>query len=598
MNIRRAAYILLIITAIHPPLISAESDNQSTHGRTLPEIREIDKRFLTQVIRRSIESALRQEEPYEAKYVPPQMPACECQLIVTLRQAGYVRGIGVSKPQRLIPACQEAAHLAAISASVNKVDIDSFLESMRIQVELLGPPVAYAEPVPWTTPGAVDRFVESGVDGVHITLDGEQRWFTPAEMISKSVSLEEAIRTLAKEVSLDPNALGRAKLAKFQTAHWWEVDDHGAVVTLHRGMVLLPEQAVSRAGLSDAIDRLIQYMRYRQRPDGRFAFAYDPATDTYDHGGGTAAQAGAAWALAMAGRMTNSEKTRESADRALDQLLQRIIELPETGASFVAGDNGKNSVGITAQTCLALTESSDIGKYQEKQKTLIKGLLWLQLPTGQQGAAFPPVQITDAGGRLAGQTLLALSAWYEQQPSSELLQAMNCALAFYSRFFKEKKSLAMVPWQVSAFSRMALLTKRRDFQTFAFELADAACALQLHDGNCHYREMWGAFSKEGALTAGSASAAYVSALADAALLARQVGDTQRLDRYTTACRLGTRFVMQLQFRSEECYYVRSLRDTVNGIRSTPSRTRISITSCQHALIALLKAQAFLFPEEQ
>ena len=94
-----------------------------------------------------------------------------------------------------------------------------------------------------------------------------------------------------------------------------------------------------------------------------------------------------------------------------------------------------------------------------------------------------------------------------------------------------------------------------------------------------------------------ATAGYLEGFADALALARWVGDTKRAARYETVVRDAARFVMQLQVRPEEAYYIRSPQDAVGGIRTTPSLNLLRIDHCQHALVGLIKARQVLFPDE-
>ena len=80
------------------------------------------------------------------------------------------------------------------------------------------------------------------------------------------------------------------------------------------------------------------------------------------------------------------------------------------------------------------------------------------------------------------------------------------------------------------------------------------------------------------------------------MLARSKGDAERVRRYELIVRRAARFVMQLQVRSQEVYFVRSPRDAVHGMRGAPALNRLRIDHCQHALIGLIKARQALYPD--
>ena len=153
----------------------------------------------------------------------------------------------------------------------------------------------------------------------------------------------------------------------------------------------------------------------------------------------------------------------------------------------------------------------------------------------------------------------------------------------------------MVPWHTQAFAVAARLSKRRDYADFVFQMSDQVCAHQLTPDNSPWPELHGAITTP-ALEPGATTAAFVEGLADAAALAKQLGDEVRFVRYREACRAGARFILQLQFKPQECYYTRSPRDAIGGVRSTPINPRLPLDNSQHALLALMKTRPLLFPE--
>ena len=80
-------------------------------------------------------------------------------------------------------------------------------------------------------------------------------------------------------------------------------------------------------------------------------------------------------------------------------------------------------------------------------------------------------------------------------------------------------------------------------------------------------------------------------------LARAVGDSPRTRRYETLVREAARFVMQLQVRPKEAYFIRSAQDAIGGVRAAPAVNRLRIDHCQHALLALMKARQTLYPDD-
>ena len=141
---------------------------------------------------------------------------------------------------------------------------------------------------------------------------------------------------------------------------------------------------------------------------------------------------------------------------------------------------------------------------------------------------------------------------------------------------------------------LAQRTKRKDYTEYVFELTDWLAKKQLNAANCRWPQLWGGISGYETGHVGVSTASYLEGLADALSLAKAVGDQEHARRYKRVVRMAARFVMQLQIRPEEAYYIRSPQDAVGGIRATPTLPRLRIDHCQHALIALIKTRQVLY----
>jgi hypothetical protein len=597
MRHKLVAVLALILFA---PLVHADpapSRSKSKKAAKPLFISQTDQRFLTQTVRRALEAMRSGEKAAAPSYLPPTLSGLECQVIVTIRENGAAAGVGISGRSPIVRACLEGAQMAFISAGLDKAKDQSAIARLRIELQALGEPIAYKAEGNWLAPGVLPGFLDPGRDGIRLVLDKDERWFTPAELIAKNVGLEDALRTLAKELSLNPEVLGEAKLSKFSTVHWWEADEHGRIIELHRGMTFVSPQTITPGSVDAAIDSLLRYMVYRQRPNGRFAYSFHPSADMYAEDDDEVAQSGAIWALSVAARLRPNPQAQEALARALEKRLARVVELPTApGAGFVVEPDSRNQLGTTAQLCLALVEGPTPAAYEEIRRKLVAGMLWLQVDTGRFGTAFPPSDILDTQDRYPGQALVALAACYAMSPEGPILESFNKALAYYRPRFESTRSPAMTPWHIQAFARMALLTKKDDFADFALMLADCVCDHQLKPNPDVPGELWGAIVAQ-TLPAGDATTVFVAALADAYDLAKNRGDTARAERYREAIRQGTRFILQLQVRPDECFYIRSPRDAVDGIRSDPLTCTLRIDGVQHAILALLRAKPILFESE-
>jgi hypothetical protein len=265
-------------------------------------------------------------------------------------------------------------------------------------------------------------------------------------------------------------------------------------------------------------------------------------------------------------------------------------------AAFIATEDRQNKLGVTALLSLALAAHPAADPYAATHAKLINGMLSLQRPSGMFITAFPPAEEIGAQDYFPGEALLALAAAYDRKPDAQVLAAFDRAIGFYQPYFRESPSPAFVPWQVQAFALMARHSRRKDYVDFAFELTDWLLTMRLDDSNCPWPELWGGVASYQSGRAGVATASYLEAFADALALARWSGDRPRAAKYEAAVRGAARFVLQLQIRPEEAYFIRSPRDAVGGIRTAPALNLLRIDHGQHALIGLMKARDVLYSE--
>lgn len=561
----------------------------------VPSIAPADQRFLTWAARRALEEKVAIRPPHHLTYRPATLADLNCQMAVTLRLGGFRRGVGVSPRLPVCEAVRQAALAALDDAERHgKVDAATFTR-LRIEMEAIGD-VSPAPTIPSWSSLQSYRSMQRGVHGLVVRFMEAQAALRPSEFIADNTSFQEAVETFAQRANPGGEGVEARFVSWFRTAHWCELTPAGEVIELRRGLVVLPPQAVTRDGLAAAIEGVAEYMIYRQRPSGEFAYQYDPSDDVYRDEVSDVRQAGCAWSLALLARDSGGSAALISADRSLQMLNPRVTKLEGIDdAAFLRATEGSSKLGATALMALALSEHPQAVQHRALRQRLLAAMLWLHTPSGRFITIFPP-SLEETGQDYApGQALLALARVFEEEPRADIAKSFELALPFCRDYFRKTPAPAFAGWQSQAFARMARLTQRREYADFAFEMADWLSAQQLDERNCEWPELHGAIDAYGDGDVGVATASCLEAFTEALLLARVLEDERRAERYESAVRGAARFVLQLQFRREEAFYVRSPRDCVGGVRAAPWDNRIRIEQCAHALRALLRARAVLFP---
>lgn len=563
----------------------------------VPEISEVHRRFLSRVAERTLRDAAMERGRYQPRYVPEALESMEVEAVVRVRQRGYLLYSGQGGPAPVATAVRDAANHAA-----KGLDATDYLDPTRmhdwlLEIEVVGGAVPLPVKGDWTKPSVIEPAVEPGVDGIVIISLRDKYRFCPSELYTNDLPPADALERVAQRAHDASTEVATSRLLRFRSAHWYAEMGNEDVVSLTRGMTVLPPAIVNRAQLDKAIDRLAAYMVYRQLDSGLFTYQYEPGANRYSDDDSIIRQVGASAAICRHARWAGKAASRAAADKAIRHHLQALKPIPQVeNGAYIATDDGAHPLGVTAMFALALAAHDDRDRYADQREQLINGMLWLQRPSGMFITAFPPAQDVEAQHHFPGEALLALASDYEIDPEGRILDAFDRALTYYRDFFTKQREPMFVPWQARAYGIMARVTQRDDYKEFVFEMADWLVAHQLNDENCEFPELWGGIATLVRGRPDVSTAMYLSALCEALRLARSADDKARVERYESAIRAGARFVMQLQVRPEETYFMRSPTDAIGGIRMAPALNLMRISNCQHAMTGLIEARRVLYED--
>jgi hypothetical protein len=615
-------YIVSVFLAWLPggAALAAESPAgpASRPASSAPRLSQDDQTYLVGVIRGTVAASLagREGEVKVPADLPPAVAGLRCPVAVTLRRGGLQLGQGQSDGGRDVAAgCQEAVLAALKDKATRERLTDAGAKQAGVEVELLGP--AEQIPVDLAASRRLTRHFEPGLDGVAIRVGDRRGLIRPSQIIANGFSVSDAIGFVLSRLGLKmadvEKGTQEAVCMRFRTLHFWQPLPGAAVVQLDRGCVVLGPGSVAVQPLDRAIREASIYLRERQRSDGLLNYAYLPWDDRMEPNGPVIAQAGAIWGLAFQGARMGDEASVQAAVRGVQALVRGLCQpagwnpraaseaagagKPQSRpapSAYLSSPDQADRIGATALLLLAVDEIQPAKTYRSLREQLTAGLAGRQLPTGMFQTNFVTTQAVAPQDTDPGQALLALARTYQLDRVPSALTVISNSCDHYRKQFSVSPAPGMVPWLASAYAQIALITGERRYTDFAFEMIDWLERFQLTAETSPSPLMIGGIDPLGFGAAGVSTAEYMAAVADTLQLARKVGDEARSARYERMLRAGTRFVLQLQFRPDECYYVRSRVEVVGGIRSTPWDHTLTIENCQHALIALTKARLALF----
>lgn len=611
------------------------------------DIRYEDLALLVKAARRSLKAKLTADAEIAPGYVPPALKDKDGIIVLRLRSGGVLLVEAESSRMPVVEAASAAGLSLAQTIARKNLPCDSGGDQFGMELEWLGQfePVGpnFTHEGHWTD--ELLHSFEPAVEGIAVEFQGKQAWTCPSEIVTRNYSPDLAIAAAESRVGVQFIHKVRLKREiryyRFPALHLWQASAYELPVRLHRGEQLVEAGAIRARGLDavnarqldEAIARMRKYLRYLQMSDGGFAEEFGPSADQFEHGPTLRMQMHALSSLVTLCKWTDQAADLERLKKCLDRAktaarpLHRAtkddkgrVKVEEAGLAVqIPGES--ECLEATARLLLAmlalerlepleplnpsnpsnpLKPSAPSIREDPIAKGLVKailaghsedGRLELQLNSNNAnpGAADTPEAVT-AG--IWG--MRALHAWDESGRDEAISLALGRARLHYQAWYEREAE----PQAAAALARalMQLYDRTNDARCSdqAFAILDRFAALQVTPASCPMPELWGAINAGQPGVVGSDSAACVSALAEGLELARRIGDGQRVERYEHAVRLGARFILQLEFTVAGCFYVRTPRDALGGVRMSPWNNRIRVDRCGDALEALIRTRTALY----
>jgi len=615
----RAVNLRLYLCILTIGTLSAYADNlqritpPTTNLRLGPPPPTIDppyQTFLLRLARRTFVQRLRNDRSYELEYVPLDLQGTHCRVSVALRAHGEILGTADAETGPVAQACQQAAEAALIAAQKTRSISLKDMADSTLEVELIGPREYVGEGD--QSPVLLAQHYEPAIHGIAVHVNGKEVLVRPSQLISRAtlcevngswdhrcnryeVAIENFQEKLGSRRKSDDGKPRNIEFLRFRTTHLYEPEPGAQAIELIGGMRIVQSEEVTQMSLLAAADNLANHIRSRQESDGFFAYEFLPGRNMYwPKGQNWVRQAGTTWVMAVHARNRNDAASNEVLQRTLQAFSKMATPFPDNDrAAYIATPDGKNQLGATALICLAMIDAPNRDEYEDLRIALLNGLASMQQDNGSFRTHFPPSTSTGSQDYSPGEALLAIAKHYALTRDGRWRQICEKALPFYIAYFRKHKPPAFIPWQAQAYGQLARTTRLQRYANFVFEMTDLLVETQMKKTDAILPIYQGAFDVYHAGRAGITTAVYLEGCVDAARTAIAMNDQARAKRYLKASQKAARFVMQLRFRPEECYYVQSPEKVLGGVRNSPSDPTLRIDHTQHALAALLGTAGLL-----
>lgn len=348
------------------------------------------------------------------------------------------------------------------------------------------------------------------------------------------------------------------------------------------------------------------------RPDGRFEYGFIPALTTKLEGDHFLRQAGAAYALARAARLTGDERHAAVARQAvLTLLLETDTEnIPGTKDSLrrtTLPSVVVNRLASAGLLVLAINElpgpaddlllqSQQLCAYIVRQQQNDGSLAFGDGPADTQTMASDP----DGINTYPGIALYALMRSQQHRPATWKVDVVRKALAYYRPCWQKNKNMAFVPWQSAAYAEAFLATREQPFADAVYEMNDWLCGMQYTSLDPRRPLSVGGFmacvdGKPAPMPPQINSAFYAEGLVEACRTAKQAGELQRYQRYRDSVERCLQFLTTLQYTEgntqhfADWYRPRLL----GGFHASHQDGNLRIDYTQHAVSTLVQYLSYV-----
>jgi hypothetical protein len=181
----------------------------------------------------------------------------------------------------------------------------------------------------------------------------------------------------------------------------------------------------------------------------------------------------------------------------------------------------------------------------------------------------------------------------QHRPAPWKNDAVRKSLSHYQARWRAAKNMEMVPCHTAAYAEAYQLTKDTAYADFVFEMNDWLCTLQFSQLDPLHPLWIGGFMScvEGRPTQTppyAGNAVYVESIAQAARVARLVGDAKRFDRYKQTLERGLQFLLTLQYTDANTqHFAEWYRPTlVGGFHTSHADGNLRLDCTQQAVRAV------------
>ncbi len=537
-----------------------------------------------------------QTEERVARSLPPLLSEIHAPLIAyVFAEDGHIKG-----SLRIdLPALSLRDKVAAVVAEMGPAIKDGYLHLMV---------VSYTARLPnFGIKGIFDnRVYEPQVTGIAYEWQGKRAEIDPIEALSKNLNSNNTRAVLAKRLGITLNQtthLLDLGVEVYRVIHFGEAYPTRAFTSFFRGHRRLEAHEVTHSLLEERLSWIGEWYRQNTR-EGQVTYEYSVFQQVYREEKRTMVRSTmATWSLNRLAQYLQDAVLDSLAQTVIDYYLNDYFQLARIRPSdpltlrktrLPSGDLVKNRYTTASFLALTLLERPDCTRTLPLVETLMHFAMSYKRPNGHIWTPFGQQQYFEPG-----QLLLAVAHAYGKTGQDRYRLFFEQVYNFYEQALYASMHLGndlytpyAPAWFTQPAAQMHRLTGQDRYRNFVFAINDRLA--KLYDlnafGQVYYDHVGMLSPKRDYWGNTSITAAGLESLVEAALVAKAVGDTDRLHKYQFVIRQTVAYLLRLQYVPENTYHILHRHRVVGGFKKDLLDTTSWMDNVWHLTSAFVKIQ--------
>ncbi len=447
-----------------------------------------------------------------------------------------------------------------------------------------------------------NKLYEPKVTGIVFENGFKTEEVSPLDAITYDIDSAQAKNHLCRIMNIPPQQLRFEKNLQveiYEVDHFGETYPDRKYESFFRGHKVFRENDVNHDSVMESI-RLISNWFKNNVENNEPTYAYaDKKNPEPEKKQDMVKVLKGIWTINKMAYFINDSDLKKTGGNCIQHYMQKYFDMYKSrkdnklvplDTTQIKGQNITNRFSSAGFLLLSMLKNTD--RYKQDINITMQWLINYQTPTGKIRTPFAEDQFLSPG-----QLLLSVVQSYKKAPDEKILLFLKRSADYYYKEFSTllkispKNFATLSPnWFSQYFTEMYLLTKEKHYKNIVYNINDRILNWYTNYLNeSIYFDYRGAIvPKTGYYGNSKITASSMESLMEAWRIAKLDNDQERMAKYKRAIVSACAYLMRLQYRPENVYYVQEKQKVIGGIKYDLIRGRIFLDNVSHTANAFMK----------